>query len=68
MHLVQMYDPALGIIEESCADGGEGDGRVGELPLAVGGGVDFGPERTTEDLVAEADAAEADVGALLPES
>lgn len=63
-----MYDPILGVIEELCADGCKSNGRMRKFPFAIGGGVDFCAERPAEDLVAEADAAEADVGTLLPES
>ncbi len=67
VHLVQVDGVGRGVVEELGADGGDGDGRVGELPFAVGGGADGGAEGAAADLVAEADAAEADVGAVLPE-
>lgn len=68
VHLMQMYNPVWGVVEKLRAHGREGDGRVRKLPLFVRGGVDFGAEGTAEDLVAETDAAEADVRAVLPES
>lgn len=66
VHLVQVDGVGGGVVEELGADGREGDGRVGEFPFAVGGGADGGAEGAAENLVAEADAAEADVGAVLP--
>lgn len=68
VHLMQMDLSAFRIIEEPSADRGQGDGGMCQFPFAVGGGIDLGAEGAAEDLVAEADAAEADIGALLPES
>jgi hypothetical protein len=65
MHLMEA-DGVLrfGEGEEGLTEGRKLDGRVRELPVVVGVGLDAGAEGAAEDLVAEADACEADVGAM----
>lgn len=68
VHLVEV-DPVFSgrEVEEAAAEVGEDDGGVGELPLAVGLGGYSAAECAAEDLVPEADACEADVGAVGPD-
>jgi len=66
VHLVQV-DGVVVRAEEVLADVGEFHGRVCEFPAAAGGGFDGGAEHAAEDLVAEADAAEAHGGSCLPQ-
>ena len=66
VHLVQAYSGGCGF-EEFLADGGEDERGVRELPLPVGLGLDRRAEGAAEDLVPEADACEADVGAVGPD-
>ena len=56
-----------GRLEEFPANGGEGEFGVGQLPLPVGLGFDGRAEGAAQDLVPEADACEADVGAVCPD-
>jgi len=53
--------------EESATGAREVDGGVCEFPAGAGGGVDFAAEQAADDLVAEADAGEFDVGAFGPD-
>lgn len=53
-------------LEELFADGREGDGCVREFPLRVRGRFDFRAKGAAKDLMAEADAAEADVWSFDP--
>lgn len=66
VHLVQM-DVVLARTEEALADGCECDAAVTEFPVLRGRGLDRPAEETGEELVAEADAQEAEVRALDPE-
>lgn len=66
MHLVQV-DVVLARTEEALADGCERDAAVTEFPVLRGRGPDRPAEKTGEELVAEADSQEAEIGALDPE-
>ena len=66
VHLVQTQGGG-GRLEEFPADGREGEFGVGQLPLPVGLGFDGRAEGAAQDLVPEADACEADVGAVCPD-
>ena len=68
VHLMKMNRAVFRVVEQPSADGSQFDGRVRQLPFTVGRRVDFAAEGTAEDLVAETDAAEADVGPFLPEN
>lgn len=68
VHLMKMNRSILRVVEQSSADGSQFDGGVRQLPLTIGRRFDFAAEGTAEDLVAETDAAEADVGPVLPEN
>lgn len=68
VHLMKMDRSVLRVVEQPRADGSQFDGGVRQLPLTVGRRVDFAAEGTAEDLMAETDAAEADVGPFLPEN
>jgi len=63
MHLVQV-DMVFVRLEQLLADGVEVDARVAELPFARC--VHIGTKQAGDELVAEADAREVDVGALCP--
>ena len=66
VHLVQA-EGGTGGLEEFPPDGGEVEFGVGQLPLPVGLGLDGRAEGAAQDLVPEADACEADVGAVCPD-
>ena len=66
MHLVQV-DSVVLRAEQRFADGRELHGRVRELPAAAGRRFHAGAQRAAQDLVAEADAAEAHLGPRVPE-
>ena len=66
MHLVQVDDVG-GRAEEALACRRERDGAVAEFPVALGGRADGAAEEAGEELVAEADARELEVGLPGPE-
>lgn len=68
VHLMKMNRAVLRVVEQPSADGSQFDGGVRQLPLAVRRRVDFAAQGTAQDLMAETDATEADVGPFLPKN
>lgn len=60
-------DVGFGGAEELDANVVEIDLGVADLPVARRDGLDRGPEKATKELVAEADAAEVEIGSSRPE-